>query len=65
MSLPSAGLGHSLANAQFLTRLELRGDGVPPQPPMRLMTPTGRLASVGACLGTPLAPSLYSLECTS
>ena len=39
-----------LATAQIVARIEqLTGDGVPPTTAVRLMTPTGRLASVGAC----------------
>jgi hypothetical protein len=54
--IAGAGL-FELATAHFLTTIEqLIGDGVPPQPPIRLMTPTGRLASVGACR-VPTTPS--------
>src|SRR6516165_216528 len=42
----------------FTTRIaySMVGEGVPPKPPVRLMTPAGRLASVGVFLFVPPLP---------
>jgi hypothetical protein len=59
MSVRADPAGKALLILQPLfSSLQLNGyrGWSPPQPPMRLMTPTGRLASVGACR-TPTTPS--------